>query len=296
MRHLDSDLLRTFLAVAETGSVTSGARRIHRSQSAASLQVKQLEHIVGQPLFRRHGRGVTPTAIGERLLPIALRVTKSLDATLSELRGEGLRGKLRIGVSDDHSQTALTPIIADFGSRHPDVELTVHCALGEGFEPALTAGTLDLAVFEVPRPSEQDDVLREDSLIWVGHREVDFNSEEVLPVAVFDRDCWWRDAALAGLEMANRRHRVVFSSESAVGVRSAVRAGMAAGFLGQSAVDDTVVPLPAMKRIRTPSYLVLRRSRRATGELVTAMTDAIRRTFKPTRTSSGGGRSRRKVT
>lgn len=279
MRRLDSDLLRTFLAVAEAGSVTRGARRIHRSQSAASLQIRQLEEIIGQRVFRRHGRGVIPTGIGERLLPVARRVTTSLDTALADLLGEGLRGKLRIGIPDDHSRIALARIIADFGSRHPDVELTVHCALGAGFEAALADGTLDIAVFEVPEPSDRDDVLRRNTLTWMARRDADFDNEDILPVAVFDRDCWWREAALAGLEAARRRYRVVFSSESAIGVRSAVRAGIAAGLLGEFDGHDDLVPLSSMPA-RIFSWLVLRRSRAGTGQVADAMGDAIRRAFQ----------------
>lgn len=279
MDQLDSDLLRTFLAVAETGSVTGGALRINRSQSATSLQIKQLEGIVGQPLFRRHGRGVTPNAAGDRLIPVARRVTRSLDSALADIRGESLSGSLRIGVSDDHSRTALARIIAEFGSRHPDVELQVHCALGSGFDGALATGALDLAIFEVPEPSERDAVLRQDSLVWMANREQDFEAEEVLPVAMFDRECWWRDVAIAGLEAAERRYRTVFTSESAVGVRSAVRAGIAAGLLSEWADRDEFAPLSDVKS-RHPSFLVLRRSGTAAGEAVDAMSEAVRRAFQ----------------
>ena len=68
MDSLESDLLRTFLAVAETGSMTLGAARILRTQSAASVQIKRLEETLGQPVFQRHGRGVTLTPVGERLV------------------------------------------------------------------------------------------------------------------------------------------------------------------------------------------------------------------------------------
>lgn len=278
MTQLDSDLLRTFLAVAETGSVTGGAQRINRSQSATSLQIKQLEGIVGQPLFRRHGRGVTPNGAGDRLLPVARRVTRSLDSALADMRGERLSGSLRIGVSDDHSRSALARIIADFGSRHPDVELQVHCALGAGFDGALTAGALDLAVFEVPEPLERDEVLRRDTLVWMGNRDRDFEAEDVLPVAMFDRDCWWRDVATADLDAADRRYRIVFTSESAVGVRSAVRSGIAAGLLSDPADEDELAPLPDMS-LRHPSFLVLRKSGTAAGEAIDAMSEAVRRAF-----------------
>lgn len=289
MTQLDSDLLRTFLAVAETGSVTSGALRINRSQSATSLQIKQLEGIVGQPLFRRHGRGVTPTAVGARLLPVARRVTQSLDAALADLRGESLSGILRIGVPDDHSRTALTRIVADFGSRHPEVELQAHCALGAGFDAALNAGVLDLAVFEVPEPSKRDEVLRQDTLVWMGNRDRDFGTVDILPVAVFDRDWWWRNVALAALEAANRQHRIVFTSESAIGVRSAVRAGIAAGLLRETSGHDELAPLPDMS-FQHPSFLVLRKSRAATGDATDAMSEAIRRAFQTSSTTLGSTR------
>jgi DNA-binding transcriptional LysR family regulator len=278
MAQLDSDLLRTFLAVAETGSVTAGALRINRSQSATSLQIKQLEEIVGLPLFRRHGRGVTPTAAGDRLVPVARRVTRSLDAALADLRDGGLKGTLRVGIADDHGRSVLARIVADFAARHPEVELQVHCALGAGFDAALKSGGLDLAVFEVPEPSTRDEVLRRNALRWMCSREADFGAADPLPVAMFDRDCWWRDVALAGLEAAGRRYRTVFTSESAIGVRSAVGAGMAAGLLSEAAGDDELVPLPGMS-YRHPSFLVLRRSRAAAGDAADAMSEAIRRVF-----------------
>lgn len=282
MARLDSEHLRTFLAIAEAGSVTGGADRINRSQSAASLQMRLLEDIVGTPLFHRHGRGVTLTPAGDRLLPVARRVTQSLDATLAELRGDGLTGRLRIGLPDDHSRSALATIVADFAARHPEVELEVQCALGAGFGAAIKAGALDLAIHEVPEPGAGDEVLREDELVWMGRRDRDFDIAEPLPVAVFDRDCWWRDAALSGLESAGRRYRVVFTSESGIGVRAAVHAGIAAGLLNASVRDDTLAPVPDLP-LRYASNLVLQTGRGVNGAAVTAMRDAIRAVFRRTR-------------
>ncbi|MGJ8586486.1 MAG: LysR family transcriptional regulator [Marinosulfonomonas sp.] len=278
MTHLNSDHLRTFLAIQDTGSVTGGAERIGRSQSATSLQIRQLEEVVGQPLFRRHGRGVSLTLAGEKLGPVARSVVQSLDATLLELRGGGLKGKLRIGMPDDHSRLELTNIISSFAALHPDVELEVHCALGVGFAVALNAGTLDLAVHEVPKPGRDDIVLREDHLVWMSSRDRDFSTSEVLPVAVFDRDCWWRDLALSGLNEVGHSYQVAFTSESATGVRAAVRAGIAAGLL--SATEDTegLRPLADLKT-RYPTYLILQKANGAKGPICDAMSEAIQKAF-----------------
>lgn len=278
MTHLNSDHLRTFLAIEDAGSVTGGAERIGRSQSATSLQIRQLEEVVGQPLFRRHGRGVSLTLVGEKLRPVARNVIQSLDTTLSELRGGGLKGKLRIGMPDDHSRSELANIISSFAAMHPDVELEVHCALGAGFAAALASGALDLAVQEVPEPGKDDITLREDHLVWMSNRDRDFSASGVLPVAVFDRDCWWRDLALSSLDEAGRRYQVTFTSESATGVRAAVQAGIAAGLLSASEVADELRPLADIKT-RYPTYLVLRKASGAKGPICDAMSEAIRKAF-----------------
>lgn len=278
MTHLNSDHLRTFLAIEDAGSVTGGAERIGRSQSATSLQIRQLEEVVGQPLFRRHGRGVSLTLLGEKLRPVARNVIQSLDTTLSELRGGGLKGKLRIGMPDDHSRSELANIISSFAALHPDVELEVHCALGAGFAAALKLGALDLAVHEVPEPGEDDIILRKDHLVWMCSRDYDVSNLEVLPIAVFDCDCWWRDLALSGLDEVGRRYQVAFTSESATGVRAAVQAGIAVGLLSASEDAVGLCPLPDIKR-RYPTYLVLQKASGAKGPICDAMSEAIRKAF-----------------
>lgn len=278
MNHLNSDQLRTFLAIQEAGSVTGGAVRIGRSQSATSLQIRQLEDVVGKPLFRRHGRGVTLTAAGEKLRPVACRVIQSLDKTLVELRGGGLRGRLRIGMADDHSRSELANIIADFAVKHPDVELEVHCALGSGFGDALASGALDIAIYEVGKPGNKDEILCEDQLVWLCSHHKEFSATDSLPVAIFDHDCWWRDLALASLEEADRRYQVVFTSESSVGVRAAVQAGIAAGLLSKLKDAKGLRPLAELTT-RYPTYLVLRKASGTEGPICDAICEAVRKAF-----------------
>ncbi|SLN15310.1 HTH-type transcriptional regulator CynR [Roseovarius litorisediminis] len=282
MDTLDSDLLRTFLAIADAGSVTDGAARIFRSQSAASLQIKRLEETLGQPVFDRHGRGVTLTEAGEQLIPVAREVTSRLDQTLRSLRADGMTGSLRIGVPDDHSHRFLAQIIAEFAQSHPSVELHVTCDLSARFPQALANGALDLAVYEVERPDNPDSVLWRDQTYWVASRHHDLLTQDVLPVALFDRDCWWRDAALEALNRLGRPYRVIFSSQSVTGVAAAIEAGIAIGLLGESSLNDTLVQLTPEQgfAVMPVSNLVLGTA--GTGETPArkGMTDAIRRAFQ----------------
>lgn len=280
-RNLDSDLLRTFLAIADAGSFTKGAQRIFRSQSAASLQIKQLEETLGQPVFDRHGRGVVLSPVGEKLERVARQVVGILESSLAELRADPLEGTIRIGLPDDYGHAILSRVIADFSRAHPRIEVIARCALSAGFPDALDKGELDVAVYEVDEVPAGAEVLREEQTYWVASRHHSAQHRTPLPIALFDRECWWRDAALDYLEKSGRAYRVVYSSESVAGVVAAIEAGVAVGMLGQSSLNDALVVLRAADGfgpVQT-SKLVLDCRRGIDTPVTSAMIAAIRQAF-----------------
>lgn len=281
MNNLDSELLRTFLAVAGTGSVTEGARLIGRSQSATSLQIMRLEEVIGRDLFERTGRGVTLTETGQRLMPVARDVKERLDAVLREITADGLRGKLRLGIPDDHGQAKLAKILSAFAQSHPQVELEVTCTISTDFPELLSRGRLDLAVYEVETVSRNEEVVFEDPTCWVMSRYRDLLAEEPVPVALFDRACWWREAALKSLEARGRPYRIAFSSQSVAGVTAAVEAGIAIGLLGRSTLAGHLKVLGNEQGFAsTPlSKLVIGVATSANQDLVRTMKSAIRQAF-----------------
>lgn len=281
MENLDSDLLRTFVAVAEAGSVTDGAAQIHRSQSATSLQIKRLEAVLGHAVFMRHGRGVVLSEAGRQLLPVAHEVTGRLDAALRDFSQNAVTGRLRLGIPDDHGRARLAQIMAAFTRTHPQVELEVTCALSAGFPQALEKGHLDLAVYEVETPSPDEEVLFEDPTCWVSSAHREFAAAEPLPVALFDHACWWRDAAIRSLDARAKPYRVVYSSQSVSGVIAAVEAGVAVGLIGRSSIETGVAVVAAALGLgATPaSKLVMAENTSQTGEPLTAMKAAIRSAF-----------------
>ncbi|MEM7720643.1 MAG: LysR family transcriptional regulator [Pseudomonadota bacterium] len=289
MENLDSDLLRTFVAVTEAGSVTEGAARIYRSQSATSLQIKRLEAILGQPVFERHGRGVILSDTGRRLLPVAQEVTARLDAVLRDISQDAVTGKLRVGIPDDHGRAKLSEIIAAFTRHHPKVELEVTCALSANFPEALDKGSLDLAIFEVKHPSRHEEILYEDPTCWVSSTHRTFADDESLPVALFDHACWWRDAAITSLKSRGKPYRVVYSSQSVSGVIAAVEAGIAIGLLGRSSLHSGLsVVNETLNFESTPaSKLVMASSERQCSGPIDAMKTAIRAAFLASVSESG---------
>ena len=282
MNSLDSELLRTFLAVAGTGSITEGARVIGRSQSATSLQIMRLEEVVGRPVFDRTGRGVSLSQTGEQLLPVAREVTGRLDVALREITADGLRGRLRLAIPDDHGQTRLAAILGAFVQSHPQVELDVTCSISTEFPDMIARGQLDLAVYEVETPQAFEEVIYVDPTCWVCAKHLSLPDQAVVPIALFDRACWWRDAAIATLEKSGRPYRIVFSSQSVAGVTAAVEAGIAIGLLGKSSIGPQLRTLGTQDGFgETPaSQLVIGTSAEADRDLVVTMSSAIRTAFQ----------------
>jgi DNA-binding transcriptional LysR family regulator len=109
----------------------------------------------------------------------------------------------------------------------------------------------------------------------------DLLAEEPVPVALFDRACWWREAALKSLEARGRPYRIAFSSQSVAGVTAAVEAGIAIGLLGRSTLAGYLKVLGNEHGFAsTPmSKLVIGVAASANQDLVRTMKSAIRQAF-----------------
>ena len=89
---LDTDQLRSFLAIVDCGSFTKAAERVHKTQSAVSMHIRRLEEQLGCALFVKQGRGARLTAEGERLIEFARRIIQVEAGALAALSRKGLRG------------------------------------------------------------------------------------------------------------------------------------------------------------------------------------------------------------
>src|SRR6478735_8131008 len=95
---LDADQLKTFVAIADTGSFTRAAEIVYKTQSAVSMQMKRLEERVGRPLFGRDGRHAKLTEDGERLLDYARRIVRLNTECIASFAESELVGRVRLGL------------------------------------------------------------------------------------------------------------------------------------------------------------------------------------------------------
>ncbi len=202
---LDIDQLRTFMAIAETGSFTKASDVVHKTQSAVSMQMKRLEERVGRPIFARDGRASKLTDEGERLLDYARRIVKLNMEAMASLSNAELTGRVRLGVPDDYADRYLPEIMARFSRTHPNVELTVVCDPSTDLMDRIDTGDLDLAIVtDCDAMSRETEIIRREQLLWVGSARHSAHLEDPLPLALGRQTCNWRHEAIAALQAIGR--------------------------------------------------------------------------------------------
>jgi DNA-binding transcriptional LysR family regulator len=250
---LDVDQLRTFVAIAETGSFTRAAEVVHKTQSAVSMQMKRLEERIGKPIFERDGRASKLTEDGERLLDYARRIVKLNSEALSIVGGTGLTGSVRLGVPDDYVDRYLPEIMARFARSHPDVELTVLCEPTIELVDRIDRGELDLAIITHKAANRPSEVIRRERLLWVSSNRHSTHLEEPLPLALSRGTCSWRRVSVPRLEEIGRPYRILYTSGNSSALSAAVLAGLAVSVFPESALRpgmrvlgtaDNFPPLP----------------------------------------------------
>jgi DNA-binding transcriptional LysR family regulator len=225
---LETDLLKTFATISETGSFTVAAKRIFRSPSAVSMQIKRLEEQLGRALFVRHPRHVILTADGEAFLVHARDILRINDEALSRFRVPQLEGRVRFGVPDDFGVRYLPAILSRFASTHPLVEVEVFLSTTVTLLQQFEAGEIDM-ILTVSAQSDTvpGQLIYSEPLVWVGARDGAAFSRTPVPLAMSAHGCPWRAAALASLDEVSVPYRIAYTSETGAGQLAAVVADLA---------------------------------------------------------------------
>jgi DNA-binding transcriptional LysR family regulator len=231
---LDIDQLRTFIAIAETGSFTKAAEVVNKTQSAVSMQMKRLEERIERPIFARDGRASKLTEDGSRLLDYARRLVKLNVETVAAFSDAALSGRVRLGVPDDYADRYLPEIMARFSRAYPGVELTVICEPSADLLERIDGNEVDLAIVTNCETKRAAETFRRERLLWVTSNRHSTHLEERLPLALGRPSCSWRRTAIERLESIGRPYRVLYSSSNAGAVAAAVLAGLAVSVLAES--------------------------------------------------------------
>jgi len=164
--------LRAFVAIAELGTFTAAALRVHVTQAAISMQIRQLENELNARLFVRAPRRVMLTEAGEQLLHRARQILRDHDAALDEIAelAGAERGRLRIGSASAMVTTDVLPkLLKEVRQQHAGAEVSVVSGTSEALVQQILAGEVDLAFVSLPVEARgiNTERLSEDGLVAI---------------------------------------------------------------------------------------------------------------------------------
>ncbi|MCG8378577.1 MAG: LysR family transcriptional regulator, partial [Proteobacteria bacterium] len=225
MQNIDINLLRTFITLAETQSFTRTAERVHRSQSAVSMQIAKLEEQLGCDLFERNKRNVRLTIEGEKLKGYASQIVTLSDSLLHSFDEPDVEGNIIFGSPEDFATNYLPDILADFIKVHPRVTLDVNCDLTLTLIKDFERKKYDLIVIkQEPGKLYTGAIpLWREHIVWVGSdpedRDITFKKlikkycpdGSALPLVLSPSPCVYRQGALDALDKAGVKWKVVYT-------------------------------------------------------------------------------------
>lgn len=226
----DPTLLRTFVAVADTGSFTRAAQRQHLTQSAVSHQIRRLEEQVGRRLLSRTTRSLTVTEDGEELLRHAQQILHSFDALARRFHPSPLSGSVRFGAPENFMGDRLPRLLCRFARDFPSVRLDASISANLDLPALIRTGDLDLAVvisLHDPDNLAAGRLLRRTRLVWVVAETFEPPRNAPLPFAFYPPPCVHRQVGTRALDEAAIDSHIVFTSHSQEGIHAAVLSGLA---------------------------------------------------------------------
>jgi DNA-binding transcriptional LysR family regulator len=234
---LQIDWLKCFVAVVDTGSLSSAAHEVFRSQSAVSMQLKKLEAAIGRRLLIRDARHHQLTPDGQMLLGYARRILDVHADAQTAFSGGELTGQIRLGVPDDYAAKYLTPVLRRFAPRHGSVEIELHCEQSTSLIPRVERGDLDLALISRDN-SRRGTLLFHEPMVWVGSSQFELWRRDPLPIATYEEASLARRSAINSLALQGRKFKVIYNSSSLAGQIAAVESGLAVAVLTRCSAPD----------------------------------------------------------
>jgi DNA-binding transcriptional LysR family regulator len=242
---LEIDLLRAFVAVAETGSFTTAADVVGRSQSAVSQKVLRLEEILQRKVFERNSRSLTLTRDGERMLVSARRMLELNDSIVQEMTQPPAIGSIRIGISEDFVPYQLPKVVARFARVYPGVHLDLKTGLSGDVLEAYDNGELDAVIAKREGSSPRGRVIWREPLVWMASKDYELDFTRPARLVMLRPPCSYRDIMVSALDSVRREWIAVCTASSLMGIQAAVAGGLGVTVLARSFVQDDMQVLQA---------------------------------------------------
>ncbi|MBZ4420148.1 LysR substrate-binding domain-containing protein [Myxococcus sp. RHSTA-1-4] len=280
---LDMDLLRTFVTIVDVGGFTAAGARLGRTQAAMSIRIKRLEDLLERQVFDRSSRSPLLTRDGELLLSYARQILRLNDETVQRFAEPSNEGEVRLGVAEYFVPQHLPVVLSRFTQAYPRVHIQVKVGLNDNLLELLRRGELDLVICRPNAPRHGGRIVRRERLRWAAAQDFRVDATSVVPLCSLPPPCIFRSRGLAALDSIGRPWRVLYTSESVMGVIAAAQAGLGVAILPESAVTGGLTHLsvedgfPELEEIELAVFFGERAERkRLTSTLVRFIEESLR--------------------
>lgn len=233
---LDIALLRTFVAIVDTGGLTSAGKKVGRTQPAITHQIKRLEDNVGRTLFDSNRRHLSLTRDGEVLLEFARAMLRLNDEARERFAAPDIAGHVTLGTPDLYASYILPDVLSSFSRSHPNVEIQLRCTRSIHLHAALERGEIDIALMTNQPEFRRGELVRKEPLVWVAGVGSEPERRRPLPLAVLPQGSVYRHHALEALGSAGLQWSIRSVCDSIAGLQAAVFAGLAVSVFARCAI------------------------------------------------------------
>lgn len=262
---MDTQFLKTFVAVVDNGSMAAAARLLNITPAAVAQQIRTLERQIGTALIARAGRTVSVTEAGARILERARDLLRNADDLRTAAVDDDIAGELRLGAGTTALTGMLPDILARVVVRFPQVSVFIKPGYSADLYRAVEQGELDAAVvLEAPFALHKTcgwQLLREEPLVVLAPQSMAGRDPHELlatqPLIRYDRNQWGGHKADEYLRSAGIVPRERFELNALNAIAVMVDRG-----LGVSLVPDWARPWPEglqLTRIALPNVCEPRR-------------------------------------
>src|SRR5258706_2060104 len=281
-RDIDIALLRAFIAVVDTGGVTTAARLLNRTQAAVSLQIKRLEELLGTELFQREHKRLTLAAAGERLLGSAQRLVALNDDIWGAMTTPDFEGEVRLGVPYDIVTSLIPPVLQRFNQAWPRIHVILVCKASTLLLDDLNSSAIDLTLTTEISSKPGSETLLSDRLVWVGARGGSTHLQRPLPLSLGCRNCRFRPEVIKSLQRVGTPWRMVSEGSQMEAAYATLKAGLAVAPLLRTSVPDYLEILSADSELPPlPDFMInLYPPRSGAGAVANELARHIRQDFE----------------
>ena len=229
------------MTVYQEESITRAAEKLHMTQPATSLAIREMEEYYHTKLFERSGRGIRVTSAGTRLYPSAARLLSLYDEMDAEMKNWDTSGKLRIGSSISIGSCILPQLINRFSKKYPELELYVKVDSSDVIEQNILENHLDFALIEGSVHSEKlnSSVFLDDELVPVcsrfhplaGAEDIELDSLKKEHFLMLEPNSGTRQLADSSFALKNFQIKPTWESTSTAALINAVSIGLGISIL-----------------------------------------------------------------